>query len=680
MKRPRTEDEEEAGTHTTPTKQIQLHDTPNSSDLSSPMTPSAQDLAMASATSNTDTTAGAAVTSSSVITTNIVTLNTNTTSPKHSVPATGPPTKRRKTTQEERVRKAAEKEAEKARKESEKEAEKARKEAGRVAEKAKKDAEREAEKVKKDAEREAERAAKQAKKDEDERKKNAEKLEKAKLAEAKKLQREAEAQAKEEKKRKAEEEKLKREKAQPRLNFFGFKVGNSPSAELTHGKTLKASASPTDHNFMTKDEAWRRSLSVSLEPQSPLLAPVSSLQFAATNDETPQFKAYRKHFFPYVAPKHTTLARLNPFSKEELEDLEVILTDYSTLSSKPEPSWPKELEGGKTTRGYKPVPVKDILRQLQGSANNPLDLTEEGLNKHIDLSSQITMKYIEFGQDVRPPYSGTWVRPMSLSHARRVARSPFRAVLPEVLYDYDSEAEWDDGGDGEDVDSDGEEDLDDEDGEDEMDGFLDDEGASEVAKRRALVSTTDMEPICSGLHWEDEDGVLQPAEGNTQLADFHGMRMGFLLEPCPKTVDPLSTMYWDDVTTSKSANGNSTISSLMAPPRLPLQDKVGAGNIPATVTVGGVIPKALKAAPRVIAAEYLTEFKAFINGRDDTKSGLIENLKREFGDKMTKDQIKDTLPLVAEKKGRKRGDKWTLLDECAPSTATIATNAPASGA
>lgn len=437
--------------------------------------------------------------------------------------------------------------------------------------------------------------------------------------------------------------------AQPRLNFFGFKLGNTPPAPLAEGKTLKVSASPVKRNLMTKDEARRRSMSVSLEPQSPspAMAPVSSAPQAATN-ETEQTKAYRKHFLPFHVLKYTTVTPVTKFSREQLAESEQALNGYLASTRKCEPSWPMELPANKISRGYETVPVKDILSQLQGSVSTPVDLTEEGLNKHIDLSSQITMKYFDFSQDVRPPYSGTWTRPHSLTISRRLARNPFSTVLPEVDYEYDSEAEWD-AGDGEDVDSDDEEEEVD-DVEDDMDDFLDDEGAAELAKAKRGIMNTDLEPICSGLHWEDASGVLRPANGNDIITSFSELKMEFLLgillsilftrlrlliiysEPRPHTVDPFTTIYWDPAPSSASQTRDK--SGLMQPPmRMPLKDRPGfanGANIPHTV--GGVVPKAVKvasrkAAPAKVAPEYVSALKQYVDGRPDTKTGMLLNLK-----------------------------------------------------
>jgi hypothetical protein len=72
---------------------------------------------------------------------------------------------------------------------------------------------------------------------------------------------------------------------------------------------------------------------------------------------------------------------------------------------------------------------------------------------------------------------------------------------------------------------------------------------------------------------------------------------------------------------------------MQPPARIPLKDRPGfanGANIPQTV--GGVIPKAVKVAPRKaapakVAPEYVAALKQYVDGRPDTKTGMLLNLK-----------------------------------------------------
>jgi hypothetical protein len=83
----------------------------------------------------------------------------------------------------------------------------------------------------------------------------------------------------------------------------------------------------------------------------------------------------------------------------------------------------------------------------------------------------------------------------------KLARNPFRRDLPNTNYDYDSEAEWVEDEDAEDLKSEDEEEEAEDDDED-MDKFLDDENDETTSSRR-LVVQGDLEPVSTGLCWED---------------------------------------------------------------------------------------------------------------------------------------------------------------------------------
>ncbi|KAL9616345.1 MAG: hypothetical protein Q9204_008584 [Flavoplaca sp. TL-2023a] len=58
----------------------------------------------------------------------------------------------------------------------------------------------------------------------------------------------------------------------------------------------------------------------------------------------------------------------------------------------------------------------------------------------------------------------------------------------------------------------------------------------------------------------------------------------------------------------------------------------------------------------------MEDFKRAVDGSDLTKAGLIEILKKQFP-KQSKDAIKDTLGMIAERTGSKEKDKrWVIKD------------------
>lgn len=363
------------------------------------------------------------------------------------------------------------------------------------------------------------------------------------------------------------------------------------------------------------------------------------------------------------------------------------------------------------------------MGRLNGSASNPIDLTAQQKPAagecELDLLKTISLKSIKFAEDVRPPYVGTYTKiPLNRS-LYSIGRKPFSRVRPDTNYDYDSEAEWEDPGEGEDLTSEGEEEIDEEEDDAEMEGFLDDEDANDVArpvKRKPLLG--DLIPASSGICWEG-DGLSSDGKPHPDFSKFtmevllglsnppHSTKTLILTmpdNPC-FPIDPYSTSYWQPPPPPKSLNSKAVgphQTTLMEPPRIPLHpvnhrgntllvpsssspsstdsqlkhikstseshplthshlNNPGTGNAGSatTTTPGMTAPKAPK---RYIAPELLGAFKAAVQGSDLTKMGLIEVLKKQFP-KQPKDAIKDTLEELAVRVGEKIADKRWVLKE-----------------
>jgi chromatin assembly factor 1 subunit A len=175
-------------------------------------------------------------------------------------------------------------------------------------------------------------------------------------------------------------------------------------------------------------------------------------------------------------------------------------------------------------RGVKTIPILEIVELVNGTSDKPIDLTSD--RDPLDLLKQIPMKYLHFPRDVRPPYYGTYTKPHTQHEELKLARNPFSRTLRDCNYDYDSEAEWDEPEEGEDLDSEGDDDLDDE-VEDEFDGFLDDDEDHQL-KRRHI--SGDLEPISTGLCWQDARGVSRLNDGSGAIStEFKEFEIGFLL-------------------------------------------------------------------------------------------------------------------------------------------------------
>ncbi|RAL07007.1 putative chromatin assembly factor 1 subunit A [Aspergillus homomorphus CBS 101889] len=533
-----------------------------------------------------------------------------------------PASKKRKLSPSSKEAKQQEKEAkerlkqqEKARREEEKEV----KERQKVEEKARK----EEEKRKREAEREEEKRAKE----EERKKRDAEKEEKRKVKEEEKA-------AKEEERRKKEEEKSKKERGQTKLNSFFVKpkpgiASSAPSSTVTT-TTTTTSLSPQK---MTGAGA----------------APESSYDPApsAVSD-------YQREFPDFFLQSHTKVAPPHQFQRDAdaLHHTQEKVDAYlkSAATEEPPVFRPSELFNlipYRRRRGRQTASVKEILLQMQNLADQA-ETSEDAHKKPQELLRQVRMKSFRFGEDVRPPYQGTFTKRLSESTAHRLMRNPFHRGLPEVNYDYDSEAEWEEPEEGEELDSEEEDEMS-EDGEDDMDGFLDDEDDHLVdGKRRLIVG--DLEPVSTGIRWQ----------GHGVDSELQMYKLETISDSVPFPIDPFSTVYWQKPKPAESAPstmglGRSTLHAFMS------QTVSGShkGSVGGGSTADGsalAVVTAGRTKQRTFPAEKLGEFKQVVDGSDLTKLGLLEILKKRFP-KVSKDVLKDTLNSVATRVGQKEADK-----------------------
>lgn len=169
------------------------------------------------------------------------------------------------------------------------------------------------------------------------------------------------------------------------------------------------------------------------------------------------------------------------------------------------------------------APDDSSLPQIINLKKHKTSKGKGGAAIYLKLLNSLPNKFLRFAEDVRPPYSGTFTRKPVTPGLRR-GRNPFQKTLPGINYDYDSEAEWEEGAQDEDgeelLSDDGEEDEEAESLDDEMDGFLDDEEDEAAKGRRGALAA--LVPLTSGLCWEDEGG-------RNSRAEFEGMKMEVLL-------------------------------------------------------------------------------------------------------------------------------------------------------
>ncbi|KAF1928238.1 uncharacterized protein M421DRAFT_420773 [Didymella exigua CBS 183.55] len=532
-----------------------------------------------------------------------------------------------------------------------------------LTQKEKDDAVREKEvKTKAKAEKAAQKEAEAKLKADEKAQKAAQKEAESKAKAEEKAKKEEEKAKKEAEKREKEEEKAKKERSQMKLNVFFMK----PKVTASSAKPSVVDSNP--------DSTAPTPLSLSLDTPGVVVntmppSPQKSIHKSAHSD-------YERCFLPFSLPSTATLAPANAFM-QDIEKLNAARARLDRLCKDDKAGLSpltvhtlKVSLPARSLRGVKTVTIKEVVKRVHGSPDRPIGLTnddETSRQQPLDMLKTIPMKYLHFSEDVRPPYYGTYTKSYSAAAERRLACNSVSRIRHDTNYDYDSEAEWEEPEEGEDLDSEGDDDLEDE-GDDDLDGFLDDEEDPQL-KRRML--SGDLEPVSTGLCWEDNSGVSKLNDGSGAICtDFRDFKMEFLLHPYPQSIDPFSTAYWAPpapviTATTATASKKASTNGLMQPPaRLPLAQRTMNGmlntlnpsSVPSAIATK---PTALK---KMVPDEQLPAFKAEIQGKDLTKIGMIEALKKAFP-KLPKAAITNTLSVVAARVGPTEKEKrWVLIN------------------
>lgn len=260
----------------------------------------------------------------------------------------------------------------------------------------------------------------------------------------------------------------------------------------------------------------------------------------------------------------------------------------------------------------------------------------------------ISTKYLHFDEDIRPPYCGTWTKEVSEEEARSVARNPCTRVIEFMDYDNDSEAEWNELDDGEDVRSEGDDDAEGEETADDMDGFLDN---AEDHPNQGLVPDRPLE--WAGVLFEKASGVANVTAAKAIGENLMSYKMGSLIPEQmskprygtrgsilrlkvlgnvgPASVKPWSNVYWggtDEYVSSKSRKKSSRI------PLAPGFDSFGKKKNSTGSILKPPKPKIhTKTAKQMVASMIgggdLELLKKAITGRTETKVELIAYVQKQ---------------------------------------------------
>lgn len=554
----------------------------------------------------------------------------------------------------------------------------------------------------------AEKAEQKARKDEEKRVKDEEKRLKAEEKEAKKREKDLEEERK-------NQEKLKKERSQMRLGAFFQKPATPAKTQGTPDGLEESTArarrrSLSLETFDDVADQIRRSASPSKggkgTPKATQISRPSQLAAQPTPSKS-MLSDYKKHFLPFDLQSNTVLAPI-PYADRSSEENDKAQGTFDADINDPTLQEKYDLGLVSSYAGIDNMfpaekraldkidypTARQLFEQINGSSSQqPIDLTRDtSLDNPVDLLQSLPLRYLHFAEDVRPPYFGTYTRKRTLDSSRRLTRNPFARERDDTNYDYDSEAEWEEPEEGEDLLNDEDDEAESNGDPDEMDEFLDDED-DEMKNKRKLI-TGDLLPVSTGLCWEDDKRkVVLSTERNENASDMSDMRMDFIIPGFTgKTIDPFSTSYWEP--------------SIMPPPGVPVRDSFGLSqqatrqplkerhnSNSATPDLVGAAEgqkgpimaasqgekRGRKPAPRVLSKEDMDEFKDAVVGSALKKADLSKGLKSrcvhslsstlpQHTDnihrfpKIPNDVIKDTLGSHFAQVGSKRDDKkWVYV-------------------
>jgi chromatin assembly factor 1 subunit A len=552
-------------------------------------------------------------------------------------------------------------------------------------------------KAREKAELKVQKDEEKARKDEEKRLKDEEKRKKAEEREAKKREKELEEQRK-------TQEKLNKERKQMRLGAFFQQTPTTP-AKAGDGDEIQAGRTRRKSLSLEPYDAVAESIQRTASPMKGTPPPPASAKKVL--ESKPAVSDYHKTFLPFMLPMHCTIAPIPQASDEAQERFDCELNDPS-LKEKYDLGIEGNYaalgqyfaSGSNVARGVPITSVKELAEVIQGTSKAPIDLTEDGFGvTALDVLRRIPIRHLQFHEDVRPAYCGTYTKIKSPRTTRKLRRNPFTRARQDTNYDYDSEVEWEEPEEGdEEVLSEEEDEADSQADGDEIDGFLDDE--DDTAKVKRKITTGELVPETTGLCWEGKRGricVVESIETDQQPAAMSGMSIGILVPGLTGTIDPFSTAYWQD-----TAAADAAAPTLMAPPRAPLQPRLNLGGVigvgtatPDTNLIGAgegqkgpittvaatqAAKRGPKPAPKTLSKEDLEEFKEAVIGSPVGKLELQKGLKTRFVGmiwnyityadiadrfpKLTHEAIKETLGTLFAQRGLGKADKrWVFVGD-----------------
>lgn len=500
---------------------------------------------------------------------------------------------------------------------------------------------KQAEKLERQKKREEEKKAREQKKEEERLQKEEEKRKKEIERQKKQL---AKDQEKEERRKKLEEERIEREKKKEEDRIRRQTEKEEREKKRIEKKKKLEEERERKEQDKAKKELEKKKLEEQKERSQRKISSYFTINHKATaskqkeelsvkeGDTEPQdtsSSVYHKVFLPFYQKKNVTM----PKSWSSPEDVEESIRSFDNILNKVKTSNDSmDLNANEDFRKFfksyqekKTSKVYVLPEQLVEALNSSL-ITESQIYEMIQNLPSI--KYIQFYENAKPPYIGTW---SSNRHARIsfLVSNPFDTSVSGLDYSYDSDAEWNkddtEEGEGEDLENEEDEEDDDEiEEDDEMDDFVE---GTETKKKRKYIG-----PLVATSKWNDGTdpeffGALRYERLNIQI--------GFSIDP--------SANYWDKTKDTASANNASqetsqkTCNPCSHTSNIPLQNNNNAN------TPNILVPHK----PVIKDDKVVLDLIKFIEKNNEFTIGtLVELSKKEFKS-FTKALLKHTIQSIA---------------------------------
>lgn len=460
---------------------------------------------------------------------------------------------------------------------------------------------RELERLEREAAKEVER---QLKKDERERKDHERQLKREQLEKDKERKREEEKTKREEKRQKMEEERKRKEEEK--------RQKEEERKQKDEERKLKE-----EDRRRREDQKERNQMKISsffaVKPNKTLSRPGTPKDsFAESTSPEKALKLYSRQFLPFFIKQNVLMAPAYVLLAEELAK-RISAFDLGMKENSPRAKLSALVPSQLPAKIVSYTSVQQLLE-----AFNSASTTEKQL--HTLVENLPAIKYLQFYENSKPPYIGTWCSERHLS-TQINQENPLETSLTGYDYNYDSDLDWQDGDDdeGEDIDDleDGEDDDDEANDDDDMEDFVDDK--NEVSKRRRPIGM--LKPVSKWNYNTEED--------KSHFEDIKYERLDYDIH---FPIDPLCN-YWSAAKVSVSVRST--------------KDKVAENITP--VKVGNTItPNVLTPnKPAIKDARVVAELIKFVEKNSDFTIGTLSELAKKEFKSYTKSILKHTIQEVA---------------------------------